>query len=272
MVIIALAAAALALLCWPPVRSAVRLRALAVRSPGRPRTPLGRTGVAVSLGAIGAVAFALLGPAGALVGGALGAAGWRRWRSRRAARARIAAIVGVADALGGLVAELRAGAHPAVAAESVANEAGDGAACVALRAVAAAARLGGDAEVALANTAGAADVGVRSTLERLARAWALAQRHGLPLADVLDAVRRDLDASARFAAQLQAKLAGPRASAAVLSCLPVLGVLLGEAMGAQPLEVLGSTGAGQALLLIGGALMFAGTAWCARLTGQVGLP
>lgn len=268
MVILALTAAALALLCWPHSRSSARLRALAVRSPCRSRTPLGNTGILVSVAVIGAVAFALLGPAGAMVGGALGTAGWRRWRSRRADRARAKASAGVADALSGLVAELRAGAHSAVAAESVAEEAGDGVASVALRSVAAAARLGGDVELTLTNTAEAAGPAVRSTLDRLARAWALAQRHGLPLAEVLDAVRRDLDADARFSAQLQAKLAGPRASASVLACLPVLGVLLGEAMGARPLEVLGTTGAGQGLLLVGGALMLAGTSWCARLTRE----
>jgi tight adherence protein B len=131
-----------------------------------------------------------------------------------------------------------------------------------MRAIAAAARLGGDAEQAIREP----------LLAEAAHAWALAQRHGLPLADVLDAVVQDLDQRARFARQVQARMAGPRASATVLACLPAVGIGLGQAMGANPLRILAMTAAGQVLLVLGVALVCAGVLWSARLTQQAVLP
>ncbi|MGH3877243.1 MAG: type II secretion system F family protein, partial [Actinophytocola sp.] len=133
-----------------------------------------------------------------------------------------------------------------------------------MRAIAAAARLDGDVRLALGATG---EHTLASGLARVSRAWALAQRHGLPLADVLDAVGRDLEQRARFARQVLARMAGPRTSAAVLGLLPALGVVLGEAIGAQPLRML--TGPGQPLLALGVGLLCAGVLWCDRLTGQV---
>lgn len=256
-----------ALLCWPAADPSARLRDLA----GRPRRircrfPAGRAAEWTATGACGLAAFWLFGLAGVAVGVLFTLIGLRRLHERRRSRAGLEATRELAEALEGLVAELRAGAHPAVAAESVADEARpEGRAAAALRAIASAARLGGDIDVALGDVAAAGQPGSEA-LRRVARAWTLAQRHGLPLAEVLDAVRRDLDGGVRFAAQLQAKLAGPRASAAVLACLPVLGLLLGEAMGARPVGVLASTGIGQVLLLLGGLLIAAGIAWSGRLT------
>lgn len=260
-----------AALCWPS-GPADRLRAFAGSDHAvRFRLPSGRLAAGAAVVACGLGGFWLLGPAGAAVAALFGMTALRRVRARRLSAARVEATREVADALGGLVAELRAGAHPAVAAESVAADLRPGAssrsggeAADALRAIAAAARLGGDVDVALTDAAASGS----TALPRVARAWALAQRHGLPLADVLDAVRRDLDAGVRFAGQLQAKLAGPRASAAVLAGLPAVGLLLGEGMGAHPVAVLATTGAGQALLLLGGLLLAAGIAWSGRLTQQ----
>lgn len=257
-----------AVLCWPGGVPAARLRALAEerRSAGRWVIPAGRFAAGAAVAAAGLAGFGLLGVAGAAVGVLFAVVGARRVQARRHARARVAAAAGVAEALGGLVAELRAGAHPAVAAESVVTDAVPGSeAAVGLRAIAAAARLGGDVDIALADAAGSVVSG-SDALQRVARAWRLAHRHGLPLADALEAVRRDLEASARFAGQLQAKLAGPRASAAVLAGLPVVGILLGEGMGARPLSVLSSTSAGQLLLVVGGLLVLAGVGWSGRLT------
>ncbi|WIV60142.1 type II secretion system F family protein [Amycolatopsis nalaikhensis] len=89
------------------------------------------------------------------------------------------------------------------------------------------------------------------------------------MADVLDAARRDAEAGLTFARRMRAKLAGPRASAAVLTALPVLCVLIGQAMGADPLAVLTKSTPGQLLLITGSALLWAGTAWCRGLMGKV---
>jgi tight adherence protein B len=86
------------------------------------------------------------------------------------------------------------------------------------------------------------------------------------MAEILDAVRRDVVAGVRFARQSHARMAGPRASAVILALLPAVGVVLGEAMGAGPLHVLFSTSAGQVLLVVGCGLIWAGMAWSAKLT------
>lgn len=258
-----------AVLCWPSGVPAERLRALSDGSScGGWRLPAGRPAAVAAVVAGGLGAYGLLGPAGGAVGALFALTAVRRVQARRRSAARVAATREVAEALGGLVAELRAGAHPAVAADAVAADVRAGHSSwvgLGLRAIASAARLGGDVDVALRDTAASGS----TALHRVARAWALAQRHGLPLADVLDAVRRDLDAGVRFAGQLHARLAGPRASAAVLAGLPAVGLLLGEGMGARPVEVLASTAAGQALLVFGGLFLIAGIGWSGRLTRQV---
>ncbi|NBH07351.1 type II secretion system protein, partial [Amycolatopsis sp. SID8362] len=81
--------------------------------------------------------------------------------------------------------------------------------------------------------------------------------------------RRDAEAGLGFARRMRAKLAGPRASAAVLTGLPALCLLLGQAMGAAPLSVLTGSTPGRLLLVAGSVLLWAGTAWCRALTGKV---
>lgn len=256
MTVLLLAAAVLA---WPVNTTSRRLRALLGTPRKRWRVPKPST-VLVALGA-GLMGGVLLGIGGAIAGALGGAVGWRRWKSQKDLKRRIAAVADLAETLRALVSELRAGAHPAIAAESVAAEAPPTGA-EAMRAIASSARLGGDAELA-----------VRDPLfAEVAHAWSLAQRHGLPLADVLHAVVNDLDERARFARQVNARMAGPRASATVLAVLPALGVALGEAMGAHPIQVLSTTLLGQAMLIIGTALICAGVQWSANLTQRAVLP
>ncbi|TCO64279.1 type II secretion system F family protein [Actinocrispum wychmicini] len=248
-----------AALTWPTRWASRRLRSLL----GHRRRPLelpkpNTVVVGVASAVVGGLA---LGIGGAVAGGLVGSVTLRRWRSRRAVQDRVRALSDLAETLRSLVGELRAGAHPVVAAESVAVDAPPVGA-QALRAIAAAARLGGDVESAVQEP----------LLVDTVHAWALAQRHGLPLADLLAAVVRDLDQRARFARQVQARMAGPRASATILAVLPAVGVGLGEVMGARPLHILSSTTAGQIMLVLGVGLVCAGVAWSARLTRQAVLP
>lgn len=256
----------LGVLTWPGGRCAARLRRLTgatVR--GRRRLPRPTT-LMITVGA--AVPGFLFGGAGGGLAAALAAAtATRRLTGRRALRHSLAAVDGLAEALRSLVAELRAGAHPAAAAESAAVDA-EPAAAKAMRSVAAAARLDGDVDRALAASRAASPATARA-LTQLCQAWILVRRHGLPLADVLDAVHHDLDTRVRFARQVLARMAGPRASATILALLPIVGIALGEAMGAHPIHVLTTTTAGQFLLVVGVALVCAGVTWSARLTNQV---
>jgi tight adherence protein B len=54
----------------------------------------------------------------------------------------------------------------------------------------------------------------------------------------------------------------------VLAGLPLLGLALGHAVGANPLRVLSDTSAGQGLLVVGTGLACAGVLWSARLMSR----
>jgi tight adherence protein B len=259
---------AVASLCWPSAPGHRRLRAITgtahrlapVRYLPRPTTFL----VVATSSALG---LAAAGIGGALAAALVATTAWRRHTARRTLRDTFTAMDALVEALRSMVADLRAGAHPATAAESAAADAPPQAA-TAMHAIAAAARLDGDVHRALAASR-ATTPAAAQILTHLARAWLLVQRHGVPLAEVLDAVRGDLHTRVRFARQVQARMAGPRASATVLALLPAIGITLGEAMRAHPLHVLRATPAGQILLIIGTILACAGVAWSARLTNQV---
>lgn len=184
-----------------------------------------------------------------------------RGRARRAAES--AALQG---ALGVLVGELRVGAHPVVAFEAAAAEV-DGAVATSLQAVAARARLGADV------AAGLHSVAAYSTLsghwERLSVCWHLAETQGLAIVALVRAAHRDIVERERFAAHVAAGMAGARATAAILAGLPVLGVGLGQLIGAEPLRFLLSGGVGGWLLMIGVTLACAGLWWSDRITNRV---
>jgi tight adherence protein B len=262
--VVSLLLTSLALLCWPEAKAGRRLRFLTgQRQRKRLRTP---RPTAVTLIAAALVAgWLAAGPGGAAAAGLLAGTARRQLRARTENRQSLVAVDGLAEALRTLVASLRAGAHPATAAEAAAADAQPHTADT-MRAMAAVARLDGDMSTALA---GARSPALATALARVAKAWQLAQRHGLPLADVLDSVRRDLEQRARFARQVLARMTGPKSSAAALSLLPVLGIGLGEVIGASPLRMLTGTGLGQVLLLAGVTLLCAGVLWAGRITSQV---
>ncbi|WP_027942834.1 type II secretion system F family protein [Amycolatopsis taiwanensis] len=256
----ALWCAAGALAIWPaPPTALARLAAFCPRSAtqGR-RTRRVRVRGKFLVGLVLLLAVPLLGPAVAVSAGLLCAAGYCHRRVSVRGKAEIAGAKDMAEAIRMMVAELRRGAPAALAAESAAADA-SGRAAAAMRTLAGTARLGADLPAGDPDARGPGHAG-------LATAWSLSRRHGLPLADLLDAVRRDILASARFAARIDATMSGPRASAVVLATLPALGLLLGEAVGAAPVDVLTGTSAGRSLLLVGALLILAGVAWSARLT------
>ncbi|APU12369.1 MULTISPECIES: type II secretion system F family protein [Actinoalloteichus] len=259
-----------ALLTWPgrSARSRVRLLRPAVdrRPASRRRSPrLGRFfAVGIGLG-VGWMSAAV---AGAVAGAMLAATWWSRLAARRSWRRGLAEVRGWADALGMMSAELRAGAAPAEAAAGAARDAEPTVAGV-LVAIASTARLGGDVPARL-RTAAVDRPRCAEALARLGRSWAAAERRGVPLAEALDAVRRDLDFRVKTANGLAARMAGPRATGVVLASLPLLGVALGEAMGAGPLEVLFGGELGRLLLVVGVALDCLGVWWIGRITVQTG--
>jgi tight adherence protein B len=214
--------------------------------------------------------FALIVLAGApvaLAAGIAAATAARRMRLSRERRLHQRELDGLAAALDAVIAELRVGAHPADACDAAGREAAaaDGPqapVAAAFRSASARAKLGGAAAEGFRGV----PCRVSSELERLAEAWSVADAHGLPLADLLGAAHADLTARSRFASRAEAGLAGARATAGVLALLPLLGIALGQMMGAQPLAVLLGGGAGGIFLVVGVALACAGLAWSDRLT------
>ncbi len=255
----ACAGLALVILVAPGSPAPARLSGLRSRRIRRGRRGL-PVAAAAGLGAL--LGFLLAGPAGALSGAAV-AARWRhRYARARVERAAAALSVELADALGRITEELRAGAHPAAALAG--TEADGHHARSALAPAARAAALGDGVPAALARGA-AGRPEVARALRRTADAWALAERHGVPLAEVLAGVHRDLRWRVAYAEKVRAGLAGPRATAAVLLALPGLGLALGQLVGAEPLAVLRSGAVGQALVVVGVGLAAAGTAWTRRI-------
>ena len=102
-------------------------------------------------------------------------------------------------------------------------------------------------------------------LARIAAAVRLSGRTGCSLAAVAGAVEDDLRARHRLRQELRTATAAPQASAALLAGLPVLGLVMGHGIGADPWGVLTGTGAGQFLLVAGVVLEGTGLAWSRRL-------
>ncbi|QZT62435.1 type II secretion system F family protein [Mycolicibacterium austroafricanum] len=213
-----------------------------------------------------AVTALLLSPAALLAAGLLMATLSVHSRAARRRRSRITEAAALQGALDVLIGELRVGAHPVAAMNTAAQES-DARIAGALGAVAARALLGADV------AAGLRAQGRRSLLpghwERLAVCWHLAQAQGLAVATLMLAAQRDITERERFRGRVEAGLAGARATAAILAGLPVLGVLLGHAIGAEPLSFLLSGGFGGWLLVTGTVFVCCGLLWSDRITTGV---
>lgn len=242
--VLTLLAAAAALPAGPSAASA-RLRTL--RPESAPAPAWGRRAVARIRGGAGLLALTggttfavaahlvfgaslpvLPALAGLLAGGAAG----RTVSSSVAGRRRRRQEAALVESVGALAADLRAGQHP---------------------------------EAALAAAAAGPAAGHRLRSPAVAAVWMVSERSGAPAAAVLDRVEQDLRARERQRREVAAQLAGARSTAALLAVLPVLGISLGAAMGARPLDVLFGTAAGQAALVLGAGLDAAGVLWTARI-------
>lgn len=227
---------------------------------------------------------------GALTG--LGA--WERALDDASSALRAGAGPGVAlRRAASAASSVEASADVAAAADAVADSDGDTAGprrvAAILTTAAAHADLGGDVAGALRSDrtdaatdtvlagpgSGATGASVRSGADssvdliagELAGAWLLATRHGVVLADVVDGLRTDVASRRARAVRVDSTLAGPRATAVILTCLPAFGVLLGSGFGADPLRVLLQGTLGGALCLAGAVFLAAGLLWTDRIAG-----
>ncbi|MET9759594.1 type II secretion system F family protein [Streptomyces sp. NPDC006372] len=194
----------------------------------------------------------------------LGAAGLplvRRARlaglARRTRERRADAVIALCGALAG---EVRAGRQPGEALLRATRDCGGLADAQAT--VLAAARFGGDVPGALATAA--RQPGAEG-LRGLAACWRVAVDQGAGLAAGLDRLTTALRAERDQRSDLRAQLAGARTTAVMLAGLPALGLLIGTALGADPLHVLLHTTAGLGCLVAGGALEGLGLWWVLRI-------
>lgn len=203
-------------------------------------------------------------PAALAVAAVVAARRVRRSRARQAARRQERARA--VEAYGALAAELRAGRSPADALAAAAAVAA-GPCRVALAGAAGTARLGGDVVAALRPPP---DTAVGPALEALAACWAVCSGSGGGLAAAVERLEEGLRAAQAQRRAVDAELAGPRATAALLAVLPAFGLLLAGGLGADPLHVLLRTPVGLACLALGLGLDGLGLWWTARLVTRAG--
>jgi tight adherence protein B len=209
--------------------------------------------VAVAATATAAVATVST-PLVACLAGVLAGLAGRAWNRHRREASDEEHLLALVQGLAALAGDLRSGRSLSEAAGAAATACGNertGRELVrAIRAAEHPVAVSGDASAPLARISGAV---------------LLSTRTGCSLADVMSAVEDDLRARHRHHLELRAATAGPRAGAVLLAGLPVLGLAMGNGVGADPWGVLTTTGTGQVLLVAGVALELAGVAWTARL-------
>jgi tight adherence protein B len=211
-----------------PGRRLIALNAAAPTSTGAKSAVFA---VAVAAGALLVAAQVPL-PLVALAGG-VAVVAWRLRRAARAVRAREQCAAATVEVTFALVAELRAGRTPVQALAAVADFAGP------LRPALEAARLavavGADTAAELAR---AAVLPGAQRLRYVAAAWSVADSAGGRVAIVLERLSVAMDSDDELRRELDAAMAGPRATMVLLAGLPLVGLALGQAVGASPLHLL----------------------------------
>ncbi|MFL6238803.1 MAG: type II secretion system F family protein [Actinomycetes bacterium] len=242
-----------------------RARGLRARPSGWP-PPAKAAAVAAAAGAGGS--GLVLGPGAVLAAGLLCGEGVRRVLRARTEREAAALRAQVASWCAAVAGELRVGRTADDALSSAAAES-DRALGDVLAPVVAVAHLGGDVAAALS---AAADRPGADSLRHVAACWAVASDAGAGLAQALQRLAAGLAATERLRSEVIAQLATARASARVLALLPVVGLLLGQVVGAAPLRFLLHTPAGGTCLTASVLLNVAGLAWTDRIAARVPLP
>lgn len=165
------------------------------------------------------------------------------------------------DALAEVVADIRAGQPPERALARALSERHD---TIAPRTLAAT-RWGGDVADALRDDARGSS---QPLLASAAACWSVAAAQGAGLADSLDRLVAQDRRAEEVRRQLEAHLAAPRATARMLALLPAFGLLLGIAVGGDPLGWLLGTPLGLGCMVLGLLLVAAGLTWASRIVAR----
>jgi tight adherence protein B len=167
-----------------------------------------------------------------------------------------------------VASELRIGRTPGAAIDAATEEI-DAASSVVFAPIAAVAAMSGDVSASLRS---AADRPGASALRHVAACWAVAGDAGAGLAAALQRLAAALQATQRLRGEVTAQLAGARASARLLAMLPLFGLLLGHAIGAQPMHFLLHTTAGAVCAALTVVLDVIGLAWTDHIAARVAVP
>lgn len=182
----------------------------------------------------------------------------RRLLSRRRRTQMRAAV---RESLAEVVADVRAGQPPE---RALTRALSDRDAALAPRTLAAA-RWGGDIVGALRDDSRAA---AQPLLASAAACWSVAATQGAGLADALDRLVAQDRRAEEVRRQLEAHLAAPKATARMLALLPAFGLVLGIAVGGDPLGWLLGTPLGVACLVLGLLLIALGLLWATRIAAR----
>jgi tight adherence protein B len=106
-------------------------------------------------------------------------------------------------------------------------------------------------------------------LRGLAACWEVSERSGAGLAVAVSRLAESLREGAETQAQLAAEVAAVRTSARLLAGLPLLGLLIGQWIGAQPWAWLMGSWVGRAALLTGVTLQVLGMLWLRHMVAAV---
>ncbi len=191
----------------------------------------------------------------------------RAAREQERQRAGEACAVLAGEACAVLAGELRAGRSAAQALTASADVA-TGAVRLALLAASSSAGLGGDVPAALLGKASAS--AAPELLAGLGACWQVCAGTGSGLAMAVDRLEEGLRAEQGQRLAVAAELAGPRATAGLLACLPLAGIALAAGLGARPVHVLLHTTIGLACAVLGVGLDGLGVWWTGRLVARVG--
>ncbi len=126
----------------------------------------------------------------------------------------------------------------------------------------AACRTGGDVPAALRADARASGA---APLRGLAACWEVSDRSGAGLAMAVTRMAAGLRAAAESDAQLEGEIAAVRTSARLLAGLPLLGLLIGQWIGADPLAWLAGSWVGRGVLIVGVTFELVGILWLHRM-------
>jgi len=199
----------------------------------------------------------------ALAGGVAAiVATWLWWSARQRSLRRAAASDAVVEITFAVAGELRAGRTPAEALAIAATI--DGPLADSMLAAAAAVAVGASAAEELVR---ASAMPGAERLRYVASAWRVAESSGGRIAVVLERLGEGMDRDDELRQELDAALAGPRATMVLLAALPLFGLALGQAIGARPLQLLLHRPLGWGLL--GAAVMLdAAGVWLSRLIAR----